>query len=51
MSRLELVGVLPVMVYLTYMGMISVCFGSRVWLYRSSHVLLVQQNDLRGSQS
>ena len=26
-SRLELVGVLPVMVYLTYMGMISVCFG------------------------
>lgn len=27
MSRLELVGVLPVMVYLTYMGMISVCFG------------------------
>jgi transmembrane 9 superfamily protein 2/4 len=26
-SRLELVGVLPVMVYLTYMSMISVCFG------------------------
>lgn len=26
-SRLELVGVLPVIVYLTYMGMISVCFG------------------------
>jgi transmembrane 9 superfamily member 2/4 len=26
-SRLELVGVLPVLVYLTYMGMISVCFG------------------------
>lgn len=26
-SRLELVGVLPVIVYLTYMAMISVCFG------------------------
>lgn len=26
-SRLELVGVLPVLVYLTYMGMISLCFG------------------------
>jgi transmembrane 9 superfamily member 2/4 len=26
-SRLDLVGFLPVMVYLTYMGMISVCFG------------------------
>ena len=26
-SRLELVGVLPVIVYLTYMSMISVCFG------------------------
>ena len=26
-SRLELVGVLPVMVYLTYMSMISLCFG------------------------
>ena len=26
-SRLELVGVLPVIVYLTYMGMISVCFS------------------------
>jgi transmembrane 9 superfamily protein 2/4 len=27
MSRLELVGFLPVMVYLTYMSMISLCFG------------------------
>ena len=26
-SRLELVGVLPVVVYLTYMTMISICFG------------------------
>jgi transmembrane 9 superfamily protein 2/4 len=26
-SRLDLVGVLPVVVYLTYMSMISVCFG------------------------
>jgi len=26
-SRLDLVGVLPVVVYLTYMGMISLCFG------------------------
>jgi transmembrane 9 superfamily protein 2/4 len=26
-TRLELVGVLPVVVYLTYMSMISVCFG------------------------
>lgn len=26
-SRLELVGVLPVVVYITYMGMISVCFA------------------------
>jgi len=26
-SRLELVGVLPVVVYLTYMAMISICFG------------------------
>jgi transmembrane 9 superfamily protein 2/4 len=26
-SRLELVGVLPVVVYITYMGMISVCFS------------------------
>jgi transmembrane 9 superfamily protein 2/4 len=26
-SRLDLVGVLPVVVYLTYMGMISVCFS------------------------
>mmetsp|Transcript_1560 Transcript_1560/g.3392 ORF Transcript_1560/g.3392 Transcript_1560/m.3392 type:complete len:747 (-) Transcript_1560:119-2359(-) len=26
-SRLEMVGFLPVVVYLTYMGMISVCFG------------------------
>jgi transmembrane 9 superfamily protein 2/4 len=26
-SRLDLVGVLPVVVYITYMGMISVCFG------------------------
>lgn len=26
-SRLDLVGVLPVVVYLTYMGMISICFG------------------------
>mmetsp|Transcript_7650 Transcript_7650/g.18733 ORF Transcript_7650/g.18733 Transcript_7650/m.18733 type:complete len:732 (-) Transcript_7650:43-2238(-) len=26
-SRLQLVGVLPVVVYLTYMGMISVCFS------------------------
>lgn len=26
-SRMELVGVLPVMVYLTYMSMISMCFG------------------------
>ena len=26
-SRLELVGVLPVVVYVTYMGMISVCFA------------------------
>jgi transmembrane 9 superfamily protein 2/4 len=26
-SRLELVGILPVIVYLTYMGMISVCFS------------------------
>ena len=26
-SRLHLVGVLPVVVYLTYMTMISVCFG------------------------
>jgi transmembrane 9 superfamily member 2/4 len=26
-SRLDLVGILPVMVYLTYMGMISVCFS------------------------
>lgn len=26
-SRLELVGVLPVIIYLTYMGMISLCFG------------------------
>lgn len=26
-SRLEMVGVLPVVVYLTYMGMISICFG------------------------
>jgi transmembrane 9 superfamily member 2/4 len=26
-SRLELVGFLPVLVYLTYMSMISVCFG------------------------
>mmetsp|Transcript_24561 Transcript_24561/g.26438 ORF Transcript_24561/g.26438 Transcript_24561/m.26438 type:complete len:729 (-) Transcript_24561:173-2359(-) len=27
MSRLDLVGVLPVVVYITYMGMISFCFG------------------------
>lgn len=26
-SRLELVGFLPVVIYLTYMGMISLCFG------------------------
>jgi transmembrane 9 superfamily protein 2/4 len=26
-SRLEMVGVLPVVIYLTYMGMISICFG------------------------
>ena len=26
-SRLDLVGVLPVVVYITYMGMISVCFS------------------------
>lgn len=26
-SRLEMVGFLPVVVYLTYMGMISICFG------------------------
>ena len=26
-SRLDLVGILPVVVYLTYMGMISFCFG------------------------
>lgn len=26
-SRLDLVGILPVTVYLTYMGMISICFG------------------------
>lgn len=26
-SRLEMVGVLPVVVYLTYMAMISICFG------------------------
>lgn len=26
-SRLDLVGVLPVVVYLTYMSMISICFG------------------------
>jgi transmembrane 9 superfamily protein 2/4 len=26
-SRLELVGILPVVVYLTYMGMISICFS------------------------
>lgn len=26
-SRLEMVGLLPVVVYLTYMGMISICFG------------------------
>lgn len=26
-SRMDLVGVLPVAVYLTYMGMISICFG------------------------
>lgn len=26
-SRLEMVGLLPVIVYLTYMGMISICFG------------------------
>lgn len=26
-SRLEMVGVLPVVVYLTYMGMISICFA------------------------
>lgn len=26
-SRMELVGLLPVIVYLTYMGMISICFG------------------------
>lgn len=26
-SRLEMVGILPVTVYLTYMGMISICFG------------------------
>merc|ERR1712032_1186268 len=26
-SRLQLVGMLPVMVYLTYMSMISICFG------------------------
>ena len=26
-SRLELVGILPVIVYVTYMGMMSVCFG------------------------
>jgi transmembrane 9 superfamily protein 2/4 len=26
-SRLDLVGLLPVTVYLTYMGMISICFG------------------------
>lgn len=26
-SRLDMVGVLPVVIYLTYMGMISICFG------------------------
>jgi len=26
-SRLEMVGLLPVVIYLTYMGMISICFG------------------------
>jgi transmembrane 9 superfamily protein 2/4 len=26
-SRLDMVGLLPVVVYLTYMGMISICFG------------------------
>ena len=26
-SRMDLVGFLPVTVYLTYMGMISICFG------------------------
>jgi transmembrane 9 superfamily protein 2/4 len=26
-SRLEMVGFLPVVIYLTYMGMISICFG------------------------
>jgi transmembrane 9 superfamily member 2/4 len=26
-SRLDLVGLLPVVIYLTYMGMISLCFG------------------------
>jgi transmembrane 9 superfamily member 2/4 len=26
-SRLQMVGILPVVVYLTYMGMISICFG------------------------
>jgi len=26
-SRLDLVGLLPVVVYLTYMGMLSICFG------------------------
>ena len=26
-SRMDMVGVLPVVIYLTYMGMISICFG------------------------
>jgi transmembrane 9 superfamily member 2/4 len=26
-SRMEMVGILPVVIYLTYMGMISICFG------------------------
>jgi transmembrane 9 superfamily protein 2/4 len=26
-SRLDMVGILPVVIYLTYMGMISICFG------------------------
>ena len=53
-SRLDLVGVLSVVIYLTYMNMISICFGlfcgavgflSSFWFTRTIYYNAVKVNE------